>query len=143
MNSQLSPFWTDPACVDIPLHAIIHDEDKHVAGLIAQNPGRLWHYMTGQIKTIQSSINRGYYVNYDDIQYVKVPAVWSTLIIRHSSSMPLPQSMRRKDGWAKCLDPAVTRPELLKPFDYSLLEPTEKIPDGLTSKLARTCLECA
>ena len=108
----ISPFWTDPACVDIPLYAIIHD---HVAGFVAQNPGRLRHYVTGHFKTIQSPSNRS---NFDEIQYIKVPTFWSTIVNPSQLQLALASVSEKEisqDGWSKCLDPA---PKLLMQFDF-------------------------
>ena len=40
------------------------------------------------------------------------------------------------DGWSRCVDNVSMPPELLKSFDYSLLEPQDKIPDGNASRVA-------
>ena len=34
------------------------------------------------------------------------------------------------DGWSRCASLVSMPPDLLKPFDHSLFEPQEKIPDG-------------
>ena len=41
-----------------------------------------------------------------------------------------------QDGWVRCPNAATTPLELLKPFDYSLPEPNDKIPDGNASCVA-------
>ena len=70
VEPEISPFWTDPACTDIPPYAV-KGPDDHIAGIVSQTPGRLWHYITGHLKTLQSPINRSYF---DEIPYVKIPA---------------------------------------------------------------------
>ena len=53
VEPEASPFWTDPTCTctDLPPYAVIGPDDKLVAGLLSQTPGKLWHYMTGRLKT--------------------------------------------------------------------------------------------
>ena len=70
VEPEVSPFSTDPACADVPTYAV-KGPDDHIAGIISPTPGRLWHYVTGDLKTLQSPINRSYF---DEIPYVKVPA---------------------------------------------------------------------
>ena len=89
-------------------------EDKHIAGILSQTPGRLWRYVTVHLKTIQSPINHGYF---DVIQYVKVPAFWSTLLnpaqLQHGNASISDKEVNQ-DGWARCVDAATMPPELLK-----------------------------
>ena len=72
-----SPFWIDPACTDVPPYALISPEDKCVAGLLAQQPGKLWRYMTSHLKVFKTTANHSYF---EDIAYVKVPAFQSYIM---------------------------------------------------------------
>ena len=125
LEPEISPVWTDPARTDLA----VGTEDEHIAGILSQTPGRLWRYMTGHLKTFQSPINRGHF---DDIQCVKVPAFWSTLLnpsqLQHGLAS-ISEKEISQDGWARCVDASTMPPELVKPFDYALLEPVDKIPD--------------
>ena len=106
---------------------------KHVAGLLSQTPGKPWHFVTGHAKTIQSPISRSYF---DDITYVKVPPLWSTLInpsqLQHGLASISDKEISA-DGWSRCQANVTMPPDLLKPFDHCLLELQEKIPDGNAS----------
>ena len=64
--------------------------------------------MTGHLKKLQSPISKSYF---ETIEYVKVPAFWSSGHRELSS-------------------------ELIQPFDTSLLNPPERIPDGAASAIA-------
>ena len=137
-EAMISPFWqTQTARRFRPMLPCMMDVDHRVSGLLSQSPGCLWHYMTCHLTKIQAVINRGYF---DDIQYVKVPALWSK-VMNASQLQPGLASVSEevsRDGWAVCTDQAIIPPELLKPFDMSLLEPTEKIPAGNASFVAVT-----
>ena len=55
-----SPFWTDPACPDAPSFAVVSQEDQVIAGLMTQQPGKLWSYITGHLKVIKTTTNENY-----------------------------------------------------------------------------------
>ena len=124
---ESSPFWTDPACSDAPPDAVISQEDQVVAGLVAQHPGKLWTYVTGHLKVIKTTINNSYP---DDTEYVRVPAFWSHIVdpvqFQHGLASVSGKEVSA-DGWSK--DNVSKPPELLKPFDASVREPQDKIPD--------------
>ena len=75
-----SPFCNSPDCQDIPDYAILNPKDGMVAGLVADRPGKLWKYMTGHLQKLQSPISKSYF---DTIEYVKVPAIWSSIMNQH------------------------------------------------------------
>ena len=68
-------------------------QDHGVAGLVAQQPGKLWNYITGHLKTIQTTINKSYF---DDIEYVKIPAFWSHLMDPVQLQHAWPQSVTKR-----------------------------------------------
>ena len=58
VEPESPPFWTDPACSDAPPYAVISPEDHVIAGLIAQQPGTLWSYITGHLRVIKTTTTR-------------------------------------------------------------------------------------
>ena len=58
---EFSPFWTNPACQDLPDYAIVHHRDGKVSGLVAEAPGKIWKYMTGHLTRLQSPISKSYF----------------------------------------------------------------------------------
>ena len=92
--------------------------------------------MTGHLKTLQSPINRSYF---DKIPYVKVPAFWSMLLSASQLQHGLASVSKKEltqDAWVRVEDLNHIPPELLKDFDRSQLEPSDKIPEGNASAVA-------
>ena len=69
--------WTNPGNTDIPQNAVLNPKDGIVAGFTSSNPGRLWKFMTGHLQKLQCPISKSYF---DQIEYVKVPAFWSSIL---------------------------------------------------------------
>ena len=134
VEPEIAPFWTDPA---------VAGPDNHIAGLLSQTSGRLRHYVTGHLKTIQSPITCDHF---DEIQHVKVPTFWSIILnppqLQHGLESISKEEISQ-DGWVRCADASTTPLELLKPFEYSLLELTDKTPDGHASCVAFVNTRCA
>ena len=98
VEPDVSPFWTDPACTTVPAYAVSSPDDKLVAGLIAQQPGKLWSSWT--------TANRSYF---EEITYVKVPALsWSDLkqpVQFHHGLVSVSDKEVSADGWSRfCMD---------------------------------------
>ena len=133
---ESSPLWTDPACKDTPPFAVMSPEDRVVAGLTAQIPGKLLRYVTSHLTTIKTTINKSYF---EEIEYVKVQAFRKELMdpvqFQHCLASVSDKDISA-DGWSRCTDTVSIPPDLLKPSDYSLLEPQDKIPDGNASTVA-------
>ena len=76
-NERFSDFWLTPGSTDIPQDAVLSPKDGIAAGFTAGNPGRLWKFVTGHLQNLKSPISKSYF---DQIEYVKVPAFWSTIL---------------------------------------------------------------
>ena len=129
-----SPFWTTPGCTDIPDYAIINPKDGIVAGLVAERPGKLWKYMTGHLKNLRSPISKSYLEN---IEYVKVPAFRTSIMIPRQLQHALASVSEKwiNRDWS-ATDPRDFPPELNQDFETSLLNPSDRIPDGAASAIA-------
>ena len=119
---------TGPDCQDIPDYAIVTKDGK-VAGLVADRPGKLWKHMTGHLKKLQSPISKSYF---DTIDYVKVPASWSSIMSQHQLQHALASVSEKwvNRDWSDS-DHREFPSELNQPFDTSLLNPPERIPDAV------------
>ena len=134
---------TDPACTTPPPYAVMSPEDKIVAGLTAQQPGKLWNYITGHLKVLKTTTNKSYF---DEITYVKVPAFWSHLmqpVQFHHGLVSVSDKEVSADGCSRCKDSISMPPELLKNFDHSVLSTRKKrfqmeMPHALHSRT--TCI---
>ena len=115
VEPETSPLWTDPDRCLAPSYAGL-TEQNGIAGLTADKPGKWWSYITGHLKTLETT--RSYF---DHMEDVKVPAFWSNGLTSVSHKEV------SQNGWARCTG---MPPDLLNHFDFSLLEPQEKIPDG-------------
>ena len=130
VEPESSPFWIDPACTDVPSYAVVSPERKCVAGLLAQQSGKLWRYVTSHLKVLRSTTNRRYF---EEITYIKVPAFLSCImepVQFHYALASVSDKDISADGWSHCVDNVSMPPNLLKPFDMSLLEPQDRIPHG-------------
>ena len=86
--------------------------------------------MTGHLKTLQSPIQRSYF---DEILHAKAPAFWSTLLntaqLQHGLASVSDKELTQ-NALVRVQSPNHIPPELLlKDFDDSLLEPSDKIPE--------------
>ena len=105
-----------------------------MGGLLADRPGKLWKHMTGQLKKLQSPISKSYF---EMIDYVKVPAFWSSIMnphqLQHALASISEECVNR--DWSEA-DPRDFPSELNQPFDTSRLNPPEHFPDGAASAIA-------
>ena len=93
--------------------------------------------MTGHLTKIQSPIGCSYF---EKIEYAKVPAFWTDIMNVHQLQHALASvsdKVLSQDGRTD-MDLRGFPPELNQPFDMSLLETNENIPDGNASSVAVT-----
>ena len=105
-----------------PQYGVISTEDKVLAGLLAQQPGKLWRYMTGHLKLLKTTTNS------------RLPPIAATLMIspasrfqpfgvtswsRFSSIMgwlSVSDMEVSADGCSRCQDNVSMPPDPLKPL---------------------------